>query len=110
MKKLLTQHYHTAPPQATGKERTMSTQVAEKTIYAIDPAHTTAEFVVRHLMIAKVRGRFSGVAGTIELDPNSDVPRSVRARLDATTIDTREPQRDAHLKSADFFDVATYPA
>jgi polyisoprenoid-binding protein YceI len=88
----------------------MSTQTAEKTTYAIDPAHTTIEFVVRHLMITKVRGRFAGVAGTIEVEQGSDVPVAIRARIDATTIDTREPQRDTHLKSADFFEVETYPA
>lgn len=88
----------------------MSTQTAEKTTYAIDPAHTTVEFVVRHLMITKVRGRFAGVAGTIELQPGSDVPVAVSARIDASTIDTREPQRDTHLKSADFFDVEKFAA
>ncbi|HVN69051.1 MAG TPA: YceI family protein [Candidatus Binatia bacterium] len=87
----------------------MGTQIAEKTTYAIDPAHTTVEFVVRHLMITKVRGRFGGVAGSIEIPAGSDVPSAVAARIDATTIDTREPQRDAHLKSADFFEVEKYP-
>jgi polyisoprenoid-binding protein YceI len=81
-----------------------------KQIYAIDPAHSSVEFVVRHLMISKVRGRFAGVAGTIELEPGSDVPTAVTATIDATSIDTREPQRDAHLKSADFFEVEKYPA
>lgn len=88
----------------------MSTQVAEIVTYSIDPAHTAAEFVVRHLMITRVRGRFTGVAGTIEVRPDSDVPTSVQARIDATTIDTREPQRDTHLKSADFFEVEKHPA
>jgi polyisoprenoid-binding protein YceI len=87
----------------------MSAQLAEKTIYAIDPAHTTVEFIVRHLMITKVRGRFAGVAGTIELE-GSDVPRAIEAHIDAATIDTREEQRDTHLRSADFFEVETYPA
>jgi polyisoprenoid-binding protein YceI len=88
----------------------MSTQLAEKTTYAIDPVHTTVEFVVRHLMITKVRGRFTSVAGTIELEPGSDVPSAIQARIGAPTIDTREPQRDTHLKSADFFEVEKYPA
>lgn len=88
----------------------MSTQVSEKTaVYAVDPAHSSAEFVVRHLMIAKVRGRFSGLSGTIELEAGSDLPTAVRATIDAATVDTREPQRDAHLKSADFFEVDKYP-
>jgi polyisoprenoid-binding protein YceI len=88
----------------------MSTQTAEKTIYAIDPAHTAIEFVVRHLMITKVRGRFAGVAGSIDVEPGSDVPVAVSARIDAATIDTREPQRDTHLKSADFFEVEKHAA
>lgn len=87
----------------------MTAQVTEKTSYSIDAAHTNVEFVVRHLMITKVRGRFGAVTGTIELDPNSDVPRSVQATIDAASIDTNEPQRDAHLKSADFFEVEKYP-
>lgn len=89
----------------------MSTQTAEKTTtYAIDPAHTTVEFIARHLMITKVRGRFAGVTGSIELEPGSDVPTSVSARIEAESIDTREPQRDTHLKSADFFEVEKFAA
>lgn len=88
----------------------MTSQLSEKTAYAIDAAHSTTEFIVRHLMISKVRGRFSGVSGTIEFAGEGDVPSAVRATIDATTIDTREPQRDAHLKSSDFFDVEKFPA
>jgi len=87
----------------------MSTEVAGQSVYAIDPAHTAVEFVVRHLMITRVRGRFGGVTGTIELRPGSDVPTSVQAHIDAGTIDTREPQRDAHLQSADFLEVEKHP-
>jgi polyisoprenoid-binding protein YceI len=76
--------------------------------YAIDPAHSTAEFVVRHLMIAKVRGRFTAVAGTIEVPAGSTVPTAVHATLETSSITTGEPQRDAHLKSADFFDAEKY--
>lgn len=87
----------------------MTSQLTEKTSYSIDPAHTGVEFVVRHLMITKVRGRFGAVSGIIELEPGSDIPRFVQATIDATSIDTREPQRDTHLRSADFFDVEKYP-
>ena len=87
----------------------MTTQLSERTSYAIDPAHTAVEFVARHLMITKVRGRFGSVAGTIEFEPGSDVPRSVQATVDATSIDTREAQRDAHLKSSDFFEADKFP-
>jgi len=87
----------------------VTSQISEKTSYEIDPAHTTAAFVVRHLMIAKVRGLFAGISGTIDLERNTNVPSSVQAAIDATSIDTREAQRDAHLKSADFFEVEKYP-
>ena len=87
----------------------MSTQISEKTTYAIDAAHSTVGFVIRHLMITKVRGRFGAVSGTIELEPGSDVPRSVQATIDAGSIDTHEPQRDAHLRSPDFFDIEKFP-
>jgi polyisoprenoid-binding protein YceI len=87
----------------------MTAQLQEKSIYTLDPAHTTVEFVVRHLMITKVRGRFTAFDGQIELAPGSDLPRSITATIDAASIDTREPQRDAHLRSADFFEVEKYP-
>jgi polyisoprenoid-binding protein YceI len=87
----------------------MTAQLQEKTLYRVDPAHTTAEFVVRHLMITKVRGRFTAVDGQAELAPGNDLPISVRATIDAASIDTREEQRDAHLRSADFFDVEKFP-
>lgn len=87
----------------------MSAQVQETTIYKLDPAHTTVEFVVRHLMITKVRGRFAAFDGQIELVPGSDLPLTISAVIDAGSIDTREDQRDGHLRSADFFEVDKYP-
>jgi polyisoprenoid-binding protein YceI len=87
----------------------MTTQLQEKNIYALDQAHTTIEFVVRHLMITKVRGRFTAFDGQIELAPSSDLPVAIAATIQAGSIDTREDQRDAHLRSADFFDVDKYP-
>jgi polyisoprenoid-binding protein YceI len=78
--------------------------------YAIDAAHSTVEFVVRHLMIAKVRGRFTGVTGTVQVPAEGHVPISVEATIDATSVSTGEPQRDAHLKSPDFFDAETHPS
>lgn len=87
----------------------MTAQVQEKTVYNLDPAHTTVEFVVRHLMITKVRGRFTAFDGEVELSAAGDLPTRIQARIDAGSIDTREEQRDAHLRSADFFDAEKYP-
>lgn len=87
----------------------MTARLNEKTVYELDPAHTTVEFVVRHLMITKVRGRFTKFDGRIELSPGSDLPSAIAVTIDAASIDTREEQRDAHLRSADFFEVAKYP-
>lgn len=77
--------------------------------WAFDPAHSHASFVVSHMVVAKVRGEFGKMTGTLTLD-EKDITRSkVEATIDATTIDTREPKRDEHLRSPDFFDVAKYP-
>jgi polyisoprenoid-binding protein YceI len=77
--------------------------------WQIDPSHSQAQFSVRHLMVSNVRGEFGKLAGTAVLD-EQDITRSrVEATIDATTINTREAKRDAHLKSADFFDVARFP-
>jgi polyisoprenoid-binding protein YceI len=77
--------------------------------YSIDAAHTSAAFVIRHMMISKVRGHFNVVAGTIELPASGNVPSRVEAVIEVASIDTREPARDTHLKSADFFDIETFP-
>ncbi len=77
--------------------------------YAIDPAHTSVEFLVRHMMLAKVRGRFTGVTGSFAVPQEGTLPSEIEAHIDASTIDTREEQRDAHLKSADFLDAANFP-
>jgi polyisoprenoid-binding protein YceI len=77
--------------------------------YTIDPAHSTAGFKVRHLMVANVRGEFSNVTGTVVFDADSPANSSVNAVIDATTIHTRDEQRDTHLKSQDFLDTAKFP-
>ncbi len=87
----------------------MTTTTLPEQIYAIDPVHSSAEFVVRHLMIAKVRGRFATLAGSISIAPGSHVPTAVSATLETASITTGDPQRDGHLASPDFFDAGTYP-
>lgn len=77
--------------------------------YEIDRAHSRAMFTVRHLMVTDVDGRLTGITGSILLD-TADVRRSsVDVTIDASTIDTGEPRRDEHLRSADFLDVANHP-
>jgi polyisoprenoid-binding protein YceI len=80
-----------------------------KTTYKIDSQHSSAHFVVRHLMITNVRGGFSGVQGIVVYDSDNPAASSVEATIDAASINTNEAQRDAHLKSADFLDVEKYP-
>ncbi|MCX5743543.1 MAG: YceI family protein [Proteobacteria bacterium] len=75
----------------------------------IDPSHSTAEFSIRHLMITNVKGRFGALTGTVELDADHPESSVVAVTIDATSIDTRDDKRDAHLRSPDFFDVAQFP-
>ena len=83
--------------------------LAATTTWQVDPAHTAAGFSVKHMMIATVRGQFKGVTGTVNWD-DQDISNSVvDVTIDANTVDTGEPKRDADLKSANFFDVAHYP-
>ena len=82
---------------------------ATTTTYHIDPKHSDAQFAVTHLMISTVRGEFHGINGTVVYDDSDPSRSAVEATIDATTVDTREPDRDKHLKSADFFDVANHP-
>jgi len=80
-----------------------------KSTYQIDAAHSSAQFVVRHMMITNVRGSFGKLKGTVVWDPADPAQTSIDAEIDASTIHTRDEQRDGHLKSPDFFDVAQYP-
>ena len=83
--------------------------LAETTTWKIDPAHTDSSFAVKHLVVSTVRGHFGKTTGTIALDEADLTKSSVQATVDTTTIDTRVADRDADLKSANFFDVAKYP-
>jgi polyisoprenoid-binding protein YceI len=79
------------------------------TTWNIDPVHSVAEFKVKHMMISNVKGQFAIVNGILSLDENDLTRSRVEASLDAASISTRDAQRDAHLKSADFFDVEKFP-
>ena len=80
-----------------------------ETVWDVDPAHASAHFKVRHLMVAWVRGQLGPISGSLTLD-EVDVERShVAVSIDARGIDTRNGQRDEHLRSADFFDVDNHP-
>lgn len=77
--------------------------------WTFEPGHTAAEFRVRHMMVTDVRGAFKNVHGTLTFDPANPREASVEVRIDAKGIWTGEPDRDAHLRSADFLDVEHHP-
>lgn len=79
------------------------------TTWNIDPAHSSAQFTVRHMMITNVHGEFQKLSGSVEYDAERPEATKVTASIDTSTINTREEKRDAHLKSADFLDVEKYP-
>ncbi len=83
---------------------------AQTATYKIDPAHSSADFTIRHMGITNVHGHFGNLSGTILFDSANVTKSSVEATVDVTTVDTGVPQRDGHLKSPDFFDAAKYPS
>ncbi len=89
---------------------TTATAPAATTTWTIDPVHSIAEFRVKHLMISNVRGQFTGVTGKMTYNPADIAKSHIEASIDVSTIDTRDPQRDTHLKSPDFFDAEKFPA
>jgi polyisoprenoid-binding protein YceI len=92
----------------------MSTATAQPTTattpWNIDPAHSAAEFKVKHMMISNVKGHFAKVTGMLTLDEYDLSHSRIDAKIEAASLETRDAQRDAHLKSADFFDVEKFPA
>jgi polyisoprenoid-binding protein YceI len=88
---------------ATASEVTTAT-----TTWNIDPVHSHAEFKVRHMMISNVKGQFKGITGTLKRDSSDLTKSAAEISIDAATINTGDGQRDAHLKSADFFDVEKF--
>jgi polyisoprenoid-binding protein YceI len=91
----------------------MSTQAAVPQtptgIWNIDPVHSVMEFKVRHMMISNVKGQFSKVTGVLKLDETRPENSTVEASIDVASVNTRDEQRDGHLKSADFFDAEKFP-
>jgi polyisoprenoid-binding protein YceI len=87
----------------------MSTGTQAQTTWKIDTAHSTVEFAVKHMMFTTVKGRFTDVSGTLRFDEADPTGGHADIRIAAASIDTREPQRDTHLRSADFFDVEKFP-
>ncbi len=100
MKRLLALSLALAAPAAA---------LAEPTTWNLDPAHSHTSFTIRHLVISNVRGEFTKFAGAVKLDEKDLAKSSVEVTLEAASIDTGIPDRDKHLKSADFFDVEKFP-
>jgi len=88
---------------------TLATPQIATTTWNLDPVHSVAEFKVKHMMISNVKGQFTGVKGVLALEESDLTNSHVEASIEAASINTRDAQRDAHLKSADFFDVERFP-
>ena len=82
---------------------------AQVETYQIDPAHSAAQFAVRHMGISTVRGAFSKLSGTVQYDPADPSKTAIDVTIDATSIDTRVEGRDEDLRSPNFFDVEKFP-
>jgi polyisoprenoid-binding protein YceI len=80
------------------------------TTWNIDPAHSGAEFKVKHMMISNVKGKFSGLSGVLKLDETNYTRSTVEASIPVSTVNTGDEKRDGHLVSADFFDAEKFPA
>ena len=77
--------------------------------YTIDTSHTRVGFSVTHMTVTTVRGEFGAVSGTVEYDPKNVAATKVNAKVTVTSVDTRDPKRDDHLRSPDFFDASKFP-
>jgi len=83
--------------------------VATAATWDLDPAHSSVQFSVRHLMVSNVRGEFGKLSGNVQGDEADPTHAKVEAEIDAASVNTRIEKRDTHLRSADFLDVAKYP-
>lgn len=88
---------------------TLATPQTSTTAWNIDPAHSVAEFKVKHMMISNVKGDFRKITGKLTLDESDLTKSKVETVIEAASIETGEAQRDAHLKSADFLDAEKFP-
>ena len=87
----------------------MTTTRTATSTWTIDPAHSSAEFAVKHLMVSTFKGHFRSLEGTVHLDEANPANSSVAASVDVASVDTQTPDRDAHLRSDDFFNAERYP-
>src|SRR5205814_10132149 len=94
---------------ATATATAIAAAPAGLATWQLDPSQIEVGFAVRHLMISTVKGRFGAVRGTVVVEDGNFATAKVDVTIDAASVDTREPQRDAHLRSADFFDVEQFP-
>ncbi len=88
----------------------MTDTATTTTVWTIDAVHSSVDFSVKHMVFATAKGRFSDVKGTITLDNENVANSTVEVEIGTASVDTRDAKRDEHLRSADFFDVETYPA
>jgi polyisoprenoid-binding protein YceI len=88
---------------------TQTTTSPATTTWKIDPAHSAAEFKVKHMMISNVKGKFGNISGLLTLDGGDPAQSSVEATIPIATVNTGDDQRDGHLKSGDFFDAEKFP-
>ncbi len=88
---------------------TSSAPQSQTATWNIDPVHSVAEFKVKHMMISNVKGQFTSLTGSLNLDEGDVTKSRVEVTIQAASINTREPDRDKHLRSADFFDVEKFP-
>src|ERR1700677_1725304 len=94
---------------STTATATPTTATATSSTWKIDPAHSAAEFKVRHMMISYVKGKFSGLSGVLKLDETDYTHSAVEVSIPAASVRTVDDKLDAHLKEADFFDVEKFP-
>jgi len=101
---------HRIPALTAALALTLAANALAQTVrWEIDPAHSNASFTVRHMMVSNVRGEFTRLAGGVDVVGDDPTNAKVAVTIEAASVNTREPKRDAHLRSADFFDVEKFP-